>query len=483
MLNKRYNTFLHFNTTIMKHLKFLSLCGIAALAVSLFTLTACGGDDNDSPQPNGQGQTNNGGQSNNGGQPNNGGQIPSNWAELIVGSWNTVYANVSYVDEVGTQLSHNGPVDPTKEEDWPFYNVFVFGDDASFIGWAINYNGDGEYYGRFEETQIGKYSFNPANSTAKLYDLIMGYHDVQAYLNGQTDVPRKEMIINVQSLTEDELVFSINGMGTYKMKKEEAQESTITEPTINYAYLEGVWALFHKKGKDDEHNYDKYFPGPSFDGYEELVFGPSNTVEHWAQKDGQWGCDLSGTFTRNEDVITLNGMTIKILMLNEHELMIDMGSEIITAMKLPASAYPAPGVSISPEVLIGKWVLTHSVGSKKKDKETVSTWDKTNFSWESSLLLTINSNGTFEEEDKKGDNINWRPSGKGFWDISENKITISATGYYSISGDNNIYHEFSTPEIRVFIITRLTSTEIDFREYMFEDGFEYEETSTFTRVN
>ena len=185
----------------------------------------------------------------------------------------------------------------------------------------------------------------------------------------------------------------------------------------------------------------------------------------------------------NEDVITLNGMTIKILMLNEHELMIDMGSEIITAMKLPASAYPAPGVSISPEVLIGKWVLTHSVGSKKKDKETVSTWDKTNFSWESSLLLTINSNGTFEEEDKKGDNINWRPSGKGFWNISENKITISATGYYSISGENNIYHEFSTPEIREFIITRLTSTEIDFREYMFEDGFEYEETSTFTRVD
>ena len=219
----------------MKHLKFLSLCGIVAMAVSLFTLTACGGDDDDSPKPNGQEQTNNNGNNN-----GNNGNLPQINPELVVGTWSTVYANVSYVDEVGTQLSHNGPVDPQKEEDWPFYNVFYFGADGSFVGCAINYNGDGEYYGRFEKTQIGKYRFDAATNTTTLYDLIMGYHDVQAYLNGQTDVPRKkDMSIKVQSLTEDELVCSIDGLGTYKMKKEEEQSNEITpsESDINYAYF------------------------------------------------------------------------------------------------------------------------------------------------------------------------------------------------------------------------------------------------------
>ena len=322
----------------MKHLKFLSLCGIVAMAVSLFTLTACGGDDDDSPKPNGQEQTNNNG--NNNGNNGNNGNLPQINPELVIGSWSTVYANVSYVDEAGRQLSHNGPVDPTKEEDWPFYNEFIFGADGSFVGWAINYNGDGEYYGRFEETQIGKYRFDPATNTTTLYDLVMGYHEVLAYKNGQT-VPTTEMSIKVQSLTEDELVCSIDGLGTYKMKKEEEQSPEVTpsESDINYAYLDGTWALVHKKGSDGEHNYDKDFPTADNDGYEELVFGSTNTVEHWKQSGEQWICDVSSSYTRTGDVITLGEMNITILKLKLTNLVLDMGDEIITARKLTQSAY------------------------------------------------------------------------------------------------------------------------------------------------
>ena len=324
----------------MKHLKFLSLCGIVAMAVSLFTLTACGGDDDDSPKPQDQGQTNNNGNNN-----GNNGNLPQINPELVIGLWSTVYANVSYVDEAGRQLSHNGPVDPTKEEDWPFYNVFYFGADGSFVGCAINYNGDGEYYGRFEETQIGKYRFDPATNTTTLYDLVMGYHEVLAYKNGQT-VPTTEMSIKVQSLTEDELVCSIDGLGTYKMKKEE--ERTDVLPQINYAYLEGVWALVHKKGSDGEHTYDKDFPTAGNDGYEELVFGSTNTVEHWKQSGEQWICDVSGAYTRTGDVITLGEMTIKVLTLTKDVLVLDMGDEIITARKIE---------------LEGVWALVHKKGS------------------------------------------------------------------------------------------------------------------------
>ncbi len=332
----------------MKHLKWLSLCGIVTMTVGLLALTACGGDDNDDPQPNGNNQTNNNG--------NNNGNFPQINPDLVVGSWSTVYANVSYVDEVGTKLSHNGSVDPSKEEDWPFYNMFTFGADGSFIGFAINYHGDGEYYGRFEETQIGKYSFDAATNTTTLYDLIMGYHDVQAYKAGQTDVPRTKMYIKIQSLTEDELVCSIDGLGTYKMKKEKEEQSTLSESDINYAYLDGTWALVHKKGKDAEHDYDKDFPPADNDGYEELVFGSTNTVQHWKQSGEQWICDVSSSYVRTGNVITLGEMNINVMMLTKDVLVLDMGDEIITARKIE---------------LEGVWALVH-----KKGKDAEHNYDE-----------------------------------------------------------------------------------------------------------
>ena len=465
----------------MKNFKWLSLLGIVCMSFTFATFIACDkADEETNKESEGTNQENEG--TNKEGE--NTQQINP---AFIVGTWYTVSADVNYVDAKGNPLAHSGAVSREKQEDWPFYNEFAFGADGSFDGWSINYNGDGEYYGNWEHTQLGKYSFDPATNTTKLYDLVMGYHQVQAYLAGQTDIQKTEMTILIQSLTKDELVCSINGMGTYKMKKKESDEPQPSTPTIDYAYIEGVWALVHKKGSDGERDYDKDFPTPGNDGYEELVFGPSNTVEHWKQKDGQWICDVpSTTYTRTENVISLGEMTITVLKLTETELMIDMGEEIITAVKLEQSAYSgnnSSNVEISAQNLVGTWILTHVVGCERKNDEMTESWDKTEFSWEHHRRLYIYPDETYMEEDKKEDNINWSPRSQGYWSLTDNKITIFAKGYFSKAEDGTYaFNEWETPQIAEFTITRLTDSEVDFHETLFHDGHETVETSTFKRA-
>jgi len=264
----------------MKHLNFLSLCGIVAMAVSLFTLTACGGDDDDSPKPNGQEQTNNNG-NNNGNNGNNGTDI--NYAYLD-GTW-------ALVHKKGKDAEHDYDKDfPTADNDG--YEELVFGSTNTVEHWK----------------QTGEQWICDVSG---------------AYTRTGDVITLGEMTIHVMMLTKDELVLDMG-------------DEIITARKIE---LEGVWALVHKKGKDAEHNYDEDFPTAGNNGYEELVFGPANTVQHWAQKKGQWSCDVEGTYTRTGDVITLREMNITILKLKLTNLVLDMGNEIITARKLTQSAY------------------------------------------------------------------------------------------------------------------------------------------------
>lgn len=242
------------------------------------------------------------------------GEDVSKWAQMIVGYWYTTYADVSYVDETGKQLSHTGTVNKDKEEDWPFYNAFYFGADGSFDGWAINYNGDEGYYGTWDETQLGKYRFDPETKIATLYDLIMGHHQVEAYRRGQTDLQTIEMTIHVQSLTENELVFYIEGMGTYKMAKGEAPEvNPDPEPNPDIAAkLLGTWKTISITGTatdvESGRVVEKWDNHPTFEDaqnpekeslkYMEFTFGEGNAfmLQQFNEETRQFSDIMQGSW-------------------------------------------------------------------------------------------------------------------------------------------------------------------------------------------
>ncbi|MBR0274022.1 MAG: hypothetical protein IJQ59_08045 [Bacteroidaceae bacterium] len=173
----------------MKNLKWLSLCGMMMLGFSLITFTACGDDEEDN-QPK---TINNGGD--NGGDNGQKGGIN---IEDLWGTWETVSVD-------------GKAIDLSKEEDWPKWDKFEFKQDGSFNGWSINYNGDNQIRGREEQTKIGKWSYDATTKKAKLYDLIMGYHEVQAYLRGETNLTKTEISVTLVSLSAQELTLTLPG--------------------------------------------------------------------------------------------------------------------------------------------------------------------------------------------------------------------------------------------------------------------------------
>lgn len=181
-----------------KSFKYISLCGIFLLGLSLITFTACGGDD-EGNQPKG---TENGA-GNDDDDDDGGGVIPGSInIQDLYGTWETV--------------TYDGKaIDLGKEEDWPKWDKFEFKEDGSFNGWSINYNGDELIRGRQEHTKLGKWAYDATTKKAKLYDLVMGYHEVKDYLNGKTDVQKIEMAVTLGSLSATELKLIIPGRNAF----------------------------------------------------------------------------------------------------------------------------------------------------------------------------------------------------------------------------------------------------------------------------
>lgn len=315
----------------MKHLKWLSLCGIVTMTVGLLALTACGGDDNDDPQPNGNNQNQN--------QQNNGGSGSNINTALLVGDWRTVYADVKIKDSEnpGNDFEFQGDVDPSIEASWPFYNEFSFGTDGSFNGWAINYNGTGKYHGRMEQTFLGKYK---NENGAKLYDLIMGYHEVRNFKRGETEgIQKQVMPITIKSLTATEFVYSIEGYGTFTM--------AMKAPTASLADLiVGTWGTTRIKGNrvntstgteveswDNTPKYTDYKTDKESLKYAEFVFFPNGEFERWAfnKSTRKFELEFEGTYTMNENQVTANlgefQMTITIEKLNSNTLVFSHSSD------------------------------------------------------------------------------------------------------------------------------------------------------------
>ena len=188
------------------------------LCVSLITFTACGDDEEENqPKTTNEGGSNNGNNGeNNGG--NNGGKTDGINIEDLWGTWETVSVD-------------GKAIDLSKEEDWPLWNKFEFKQDGTFNGWAINYNGDELIRGRAEQTMLGKWSYDDKTKKAKLYDLVMGYNEVQDYLNGKTNVSKIKMEVTLVALSLQELTLTIPGRtvfsasSTVVMRKTSGDES------------------------------------------------------------------------------------------------------------------------------------------------------------------------------------------------------------------------------------------------------------------
>ena len=166
----------------MKHLKFLSLLLIAT--VSMFAFTACGDDDE-------KGSTSNGGNSGNSDQPT---QVE----KMVVGTWET-YA---VIPEGGKEVSVNS-TDPNV---YAYWSRFVFDGAGNFNGYAVNYKGGEGVRGNIEHTMLGKYAFDAAKKELQLYDFIEGYHEVKAYLNGDSTISKKKITATFISIDRKSVV-------------------------------------------------------------------------------------------------------------------------------------------------------------------------------------------------------------------------------------------------------------------------------------
>ncbi len=139
-------------------------------------------------------------------------EVQSEDNKLLVGTWVTdrVIAN-------GQEIA----ISPTDESVWRYWNRFVFGEDDSFNGFAINYQGDEEVRGREEHTMIGKFSFDKSTMQITLTDFVEGYHNVIAYLEGN-NVTKSTHVAIIQYVDDKVLVIENSNQGenvTIVMKK------------------------------------------------------------------------------------------------------------------------------------------------------------------------------------------------------------------------------------------------------------------------
>lgn len=126
---------------------------------------------------------------------------------------------------------------------------------------------------------------------------------------------------------------------------------------------------------------------------------------------------------------------------------------------------------------VGVWKLVHITGHEGSEYYDKNEAD---LSWESKRRVTINTDGSYLEEDQKGDNTTWRPRGKGVFSVSGEILHRSTVGYYTVSGNENVYHEYTTPENSTSTIMSLTASQFVLHEKVERENFEA--TLTFQRV-
>ena len=136
-----------------------------------------------------------------------------------------------------------------------------------------------------------------------------------------------------------------------------------------------------------------------------------------------------------------------------------------------------PQMEYTIQNFVGVWKLVHITGH-----EGARYYDRSeaDLSWESKRRVTINANGSYLEEDQKGDNITWRPRSKGVFSVSGEIMHRSKVGYYSVNGSEYIYHEYTTPENSTATIMSLTAAQFVLYEKVESEN--YEATVTFQRV-
>lgn len=126
---------------------------------------------------------------------------------------------------------------------------------------------------------------------------------------------------------------------------------------------------------------------------------------------------------------------------------------------------------------VGVWKLVHITGNEDGHYFDKSEVD---LSWESKRRVTINTDGSYLEEDQKGNNTTWRPRSKGIFSVSGEILHRRTVGYYSVSGSEYTYHEYTTPENSTATIKSLTESQFVLHEKVGSEN--YEATMTFRRV-
>jgi hypothetical protein len=248
----------------------------------MFAFIACGDDDKDD----------------NGGKNTNPSEQQVNSSDVI-GSW-TAFA---FTPEGKSRIV----LDRSNESHWEYCLRFVLTANE-ITQYAINYKGSEGYRGREEKTLIGKYRIE--GNTFTIYDFYEGYHNVKEYeesgSGNMSTKPRQATI----SLSNSIFTVTVEGYGTYELKKDEEVSILGTWGTTRI-----VGSAKDPNTQQDVENWDNY---PSINDaknckeslkYMEFTFGQNDYfllkqfneetrefTEEWAGKWQQNGNTLSVDF-------------------------------------------------------------------------------------------------------------------------------------------------------------------------------------------
>lgn len=252
------------------------------VAVAMFAFIACGDEDKDD----------------NGGKNTNPSEQQVNPSDVI-GSW-TAFA---FTPEGKSRIV----LDRSIESHWEYCLRFVLTANE-ITQYAINYKGSEGYRGREEKTLIGKYRIE--GNTFIIYDFYEGYNNVKEYeksgSGNKSTKPRQATI----SLSSSIFTVTVEGYGTYELKKNEEVSILGTWGTTRI-----VGSAKDPNTQQDVENWDNY---PSINDakngkeslkYMEFTFGQNDYfllkqfneetrefTEEWAGKWQQNGNTLSVDF-------------------------------------------------------------------------------------------------------------------------------------------------------------------------------------------
>lgn len=114
--------------------------------------------------------------------------------------------------------------------------------------------------------------------------------------------------------------------------------------------------------------------------------------------------------------------------------------------------------------VVGIWKLVHMVGYEGNE---VFDFYESDLTYEGKRRLTISADGSFLEEDQKGDNVHWRTRHSGTIQISGDIVYVTR------------YYDDASQKTSIMTIKGLTATQL----VLYEKSSKYEQTLTFQRVS